>query len=463
MNPFVLWRRHRRAPQRARRINFMHVPKCGGTTLHQLLDDGADYSRLLLPVIKDPQLQHVFRELRASAEDPATAIRDWLNGYDRFHGHTNITGILDDSWFTFTFLREPADRLVSLFNHWQAFTDEEIEGAERRNPDSKPVQDLKRRARRSTLGEFLADEAEDASGTIAWHFNNGMTNVLALDSPLVDRPAVAALGLDERRRLALDHLARMGMVGVLERMDESLAVLYDRTGLYPRRDPGRKNARNYSRDAALAGADARVDAMTQQDRELYQAAWARLDADLAELRQRLGALDMDGIYRRLEQEYENRRRAECRAQLAAGALPRRSELRMTQGLAGDGWHEREGVKGPVVYRWTGPGKESFVDLALVPAPAYKVEIDVVGVIDDEVARGVELGVNGRYVKAVAQRSWRGRLSYEAKVPGGEADADGFLRVGIRVPAVRSHSELEPGNGDKRRKGVAVTSIRIKGC
>jgi hypothetical protein len=255
----------------------------------------------------------------------------------------------------------------------------------------------------------------------------------------------------------------MGMVGVLERMDESLAVLYDRTGLYPRRDPGRKNARNYSRDAALAGADARVDAMTQQDRELYQAAWARLDADLAELRQRLGALDMDGIYRRLEQEYENRRRAECRAQLAAGALPRRSELRMTQGLAGDGWHEREGVKGPVVYRWTGPGKESFVDLALVPAPAYKVEIDVVGVIDDEVARGVELGVNGRYVKAVAQRSWRGRLSYEAKVPGGEADADGFLRVGIRVPAVRSHSELEPGNGDKRRKGVAVTSIRIKGC
>jgi hypothetical protein len=213
-----------RQPDGPPRIVFLHIMKTAGNALRRRLES------LVPPEAVRPE--QLGRPAQFSVEHfaPYRLIAGHFSAVDAAHvpGPKRV----------FTVLREPRERLISLYVYWSRHRDEVI--AERRFGQQAI-------ARRSTLLEFLRSKAPELRGTL----HNAMTTALAGDFIHAGGGHYANRHLPDQKRIsraelvqrALTNLLSFDYVAFVDRLEEDRPRLMQVLGLP---DPGpltRENTR----------------------------------------------------------------------------------------------------------------------------------------------------------------------------------------------------------------------------
>jgi len=87
------------------KIVFQHIPKCAGTSINK-------------EISRNFHKQDICPEKLNNLENFSAKE---LNSYNYFSGHYDSwrIGLIPGPKFVFTFLRDPQERIISLFNFWQ--------------------------------------------------------------------------------------------------------------------------------------------------------------------------------------------------------------------------------------------------------------------------------------------------------------------------------------------------------
>lgn len=248
-------------PFQALPLVFMHLPKCGGTSLHELL---------CLHFPKKRVCPDRFNVLLT--RDPR-----WLQDFRLISGHFDRANIehVPDPKRVICLLREPRARVLSVYRFWRAHREDRT--------DSAQVAQCVRLAKTRSLVEFLRCR----SNAIPENIDNFMVRSLA--GPLyVGTQGEFLFPPQETLRRATDFLERMECFGMLEQFDSFLRVLSARLGMpMPRLAPHRVDHMRFSNSKGLQRIDDpavtpdvahELDRLTYLDRELYAWACQRFEA-----------------------------------------------------------------------------------------------------------------------------------------------------------------------------------------
>jgi hypothetical protein len=249
------------------RLVFLHIEKCGGTTLHDML------STQFAPELICPERHD--------------GLGDWtvneLAVFDLFSGHFDLACCrsIPGTVRFMTMLREPKARLLSLYRFWRAH-----------RPDPhRDRYNLLRMARSMSPEAFFADPLVSGHVSIRNAIAGQLTRtsnrmLLAPEDPILCDPSMAV----DRAWAALEQFEA---VGIMERFDDSHVLLNARLELSMPAIAPRQVLTNLVRtDPELTevaieplspALDALLDPLTDIDRQLYARATARFDQALARL------------------------------------------------------------------------------------------------------------------------------------------------------------------------------------
>lgn len=236
---------------------FLHLPKCGGTSL----DD------MLRPLFREEEIcPDRFNTL--TRHDPGS-----LRPYRYFSGHFDRVNVehVPGPKRVLTLLREPRERVLSLYRFWRAHR-------EARLGDATDLPFV-RAARTLPLLQFLRHSRDGVPEAI----DNAMTRNLA-GSGILGPGGEFPLPPEETLLRAREHLESMTSFGLLEEMGGFVGRLRSRLGLpLPESVPHLLDHRRFEEHPHLDAADevdpsspeveAELERLTWLDRRLY--AWAR--------------------------------------------------------------------------------------------------------------------------------------------------------------------------------------------
>jgi len=213
-------------------VVFLHVPKCGGTSLHDWM------AEVLAPGVLAPDRN------RLPDDVPAEKVAE-LARYRVFSGHFDVVDLdrFPGPQRRFTVLRDPVDMIVSLYDYWRAHDPEHIERHDLIGP---------RLASERTFEEFVGDVdpriVPDLDNTMVRTF----TGLIRTNAPFADPDASLQEAIDVVG--ALDHVGHVG------RLDETFAWLCDQFGLPPAAAarPERRNVRGRWTEPYLRNVDRTV-------------------------------------------------------------------------------------------------------------------------------------------------------------------------------------------------------------
>ncbi len=188
-------------------VVFIHLARCGGTTLTNLLDLHYANRRILKANLLHAEGDDLVGILGHTAEPfrkPLAQAR-----YDLIAGHNNLGDLepLFPGAAFITMLRHPVDRVVSLYNYWRSHRREYVLEHDLRGP---------RLAQELSLEEFVESDEPEAHLNV----NNGMARQLF-------HGLVGDTGLNDADllRLARDRLDRFAFAGITEMYDLSVVLL----------------------------------------------------------------------------------------------------------------------------------------------------------------------------------------------------------------------------------------------
>ena len=200
---------------KAERLVFLHIPKCGGTTLHDMLVGwyGAENTH---PERHNGLYFYSGRDL---------ASKTLFSGHYDYYGTQMVPG----NPRLITFLRDPRSRLVSLYNFHRSHRDDLI---------AKFNLTLARWANMYDIDDYFANPEVRAhpaiNNTIARHFSSRtqLGNVSIDDTPL-----------EVLRDQSIENLAKFDLVGLMESYDAGVNALCTLLGKQPPEVIGK--ARNF--------------------------------------------------------------------------------------------------------------------------------------------------------------------------------------------------------------------------
>lgn len=194
---------------------FLHLPKCGGTSLHEWMD------RILAPGMLSPERNRLPREIP----------RERLAALQRhrvFSGHFDVVDLrhFPGPQRRFTVFRDPVETIVSLYDFWRAHDDAFIDEHDLVGP---------RLASTLSFEEFVGDVdpriVPDLDNTMVRTF----TGLVRANEPFADPDAALAE--------AIDVVATLDHVGHIDRIGETYVWLCDELGI-DRSAAGQRERRN---------------------------------------------------------------------------------------------------------------------------------------------------------------------------------------------------------------------------
>ena len=263
------------------RLVFLHVEKCGGTTLHAMLTSQFDAGSVC-PERQDQLGDWTVNELAA---------------FRLFSGHFELSCCrsIPGALRLVTMLREPRSRLLSLFHFWKSH----------RPHPGRDAFDLLLLARACSAEEFFAHPAVihhwSIRNAIAGQLTRTATRMLLPGDLLLSDPPAAV----ER---AWSELERFAAIGIMEQFDASRRLLNQRLGL--RMQPiaplqvlddlvrGSDELVAVRREPMSERLHALLDPLVEIDRVLYARALARFEESLASLPPSAAAAPRPSVLRR---------------------------------------------------------------------------------------------------------------------------------------------------------------------
>lgn len=213
------------------RIAIVHIGKTGGNTLIEAL--ARHYP-------KDERAPHIMGPKRPEPES--------LGSYRLIAGHFGFDYAVRTGAELVTVLREPVDRIVSLYHFWQQLPEREM-------------------VRKMTLSEF----AQSDHHSILIDFANAQTWQIASEHTLERRKALRGISGEELLDLAKKNLEKFRVVGVTENMPRLARELRNAFGFDV--NLGMKRNKTASRvhvDDITASERALIEVKTSLDRQLYE-------------------------------------------------------------------------------------------------------------------------------------------------------------------------------------------------
>ena len=396
-------------------LYFLHIPKTAGTTLTAWLNQHYQSADILPRGYFGKNPLHVTRE---ELEEKKAAVQH----YRLVHGHygNDVLRSFFPTARSVTILREPAARVVSLYNDWRTKSDENRAKA----PDlAKQLIDI---ARTHDIEGFLRSGHE----LCMWQFRDGQARQLTA-SLYLNEPADA--------QAACEQLDRFSVVGTTELLTPTTRLIARMMGWIP---PSSIAPLNTSRgtetlDGLPPSTRELIHEMTRADQIVYQHAQRLLGASLTTL---------------IDEQQPIR--AADPAQPIAGTI----DIGVDDPIDGDGWHVLEGEDQK--WRWTGPGRTTTVRLPVIPRAPHRLTLRVISVIADDILLGAHLLINGQPLEVQNGGVIDGQILLQADIPARLLSAAGPVLT-ILVPRTMAHSEIQPETGDHRPKGLAITSMRIE--
>ncbi len=385
---------------------FLHLPKCGGTTLNVL------FTQMFRRESEVYANHYRRRELLDTRPD-------LLRCYRLIRGHFQYPDVARKLGFpprALTMLRDPVDRFISHFRMHQ-------DG--RWKPRSEGRRRYRDAVKRLSLEEFLArPELAAELADLQFRFLAGFRRYEA-GRPFAD--------FDQACDALLD---KFDAVGILERFDESLRIFCHVFDLPPVETYEQLNVTpGNSRWMPPAAIRQRVAELNRHDLRLYALAKQRFE----KLSERVHAeLERHGGQPPMLEQPRDRVR-----------------LDMSRVPAGNNWrpsteHRRHGCA-----RWTGPGCASNLFLPLTPGPK-RVRVEIIGCAGEDVLRSLKLVAAGAEVPLEREPGpARYPRVYAGTVPGGAIRPHRRTKLTLEVCRTRRRGLL---NAD--RCGVLVSSVEV---
>lgn len=394
---------------------FLHTRKTAGISIRGLLFNRFPAARTLL-----------------NAEFAERLAADW-NDYDFITGHLHAgyrsrrEGPVD----TLTFLRQPLERALSAYFFYEAMSPEQLAFFRRVLPPAMGESRARfiTRSRELGLVRFLRDEEPIAR---AW-LSNVQTRVLAGWDDGLDCTATD----DELLTRARQQLRELTLVGITERLEESVALLQRQRGwcdlgpiLYENR-----NRQRPERDAIERDALARLADWNQLDAQLYDEANALLTQRLRHVDTAPHVVDPP---------------PPCDAR----------QFTFDQPIHGRGWHLREFYNGEWLC-WTGAESVTTLQLRSADSTARQLRCRVAHLLHPSVLAALEVRVNGQPVAM----SWTGGDTtgwLSGRLPASETSLHASLiQLEFHTHQRIRPEDLHPGCGDTRPLGIALAEIRVE--
>jgi hypothetical protein len=280
----------RRAPLgRSEILFYLHIPKTGGISLYEIIESNFA-PREILAVPDTEDIKRIFRRVSPARLAAIRCVRGhfWFGPGDQA-----VYDFLAPDPVTFTFLRKPIDRIVSVFQFVKSNPDIWLAkkvmrpGARLTEIASHPIEEGEIRALQSmSLKDFVCNPATQnevrnlQARLVVGHVpGNPPTNGLGVYEHDGRMPDAELLELAKRR---LDGFA---FVGLTERFDESVAALTSIFGWPPIHDIPRLNTSEEASSKHHVPPDAREAILdrTHVDHGLYEHARQLFETQLVEL------------------------------------------------------------------------------------------------------------------------------------------------------------------------------------
>ena len=193
------------------KVVFLHIPKTAGTVVHEILAARFEKAEIC------PER---FRGLgKYSVEE--------LEKFRYFSGHFTMSQVdrIPGKKFVFTIVRNPVDRILSLYYFWRRHRDEFVRTHKLRGP---------RLAKKLPLVDFLAVDQQTPRDAI----DNEMARILAGAVWVGDGGLYYEGAIDNRRlvsrfeviRRAVNALTRIDYVASIDSLDDDLKAIFLKLG-----------------------------------------------------------------------------------------------------------------------------------------------------------------------------------------------------------------------------------------
>lgn len=439
------------------RLFFIHIPKTAGTTLIPLIDMHF-HERDICPA-------QLWRELvRLPQED--------IPRYRLFRGHfggDGLTSFLPSPPVCMTMLRhpvplalstyrfirrEPGTRVHKLVHDEQLGLAAFLDHAETRG----------KVANKQTRHLSFCLEHDPEAGPIFLHDES-----LAVVDGWVKRHRTR-IAPDERLERAKAKLRSCAFFGLVERFDESMALLCH-TFAWPPVGPVQKlmvapEERQGGREELDDSTRARLVELNQQDMELYQFAERIFDERLAAMKadlQQFAAAENGTpasehtLHTLLDRHYLSV------GQSSDTEPPESLRIDLDEPLLGDGWHRREASSlDGTTFRWTGPGTASLMDVRVASALDLRITIRLINALTQDVYDSFRIRVNSQVIPLQLIEG-RGSVRVLQGTIGRDILDRGrneVTRLEFLVDRTVSPREMDPAQPDTRLVGVAVNWIDL---
>jgi len=454
-------------------LAFIHVPKAGGVTLGALIDP------MWLPGARCP----VYMTLPL-----ARFSREQIASYRSFIGHFNYSALaqlLPGKFKCITMLRHPFSRQLSFLRMLKRLGESAAEGTtppvleQIGNPFFRQIfEQANLEGSEHTLHAWrekpLEVLVEDEDLQKKFGLLNGQVLQLTPLRPVAGRlPDQPGLSQGEVEQMLLesarDNLANMLGFGLQECFQDSLYLLSFLFGWRPLPDALRMNEAPHPlvHGNLPPGVLDRLEKYNELDLQLYDHASAlfeqrfRMMTDT--LLERYGnrqqvrltrPLPADVMDELLDKHYRSR----LQSKNPAGYTGTSSTFTFDQAVsAALGWHRREISPGQGSFRWTGPGRQSSIDLFPLPGGDIQLQLVICNAVKPGLVDDIIISIHGEMLPC-ASSSTEGETLLQCVIPRSLVMHAPYLRIGILVPETISPHSLDSSNPDIRQLGVAVNRI-----
>ena len=385
------------------RVAFLHIPKTAGVTIREEITKYYDSS----------EIHHV---LHPNKWVPERRVKE----AKFIHGHFGWRVANHDYFDGFKkilFIRDPLSRIRSLYNF--------LVGCE----VSACVSDADLRrvefAKSSTFEEFALNDVKGIKGGVC----NQQTRFLTDDL----KPGISD---SDRIDMAISRLSQITVVGVVEKMQESLDLLSYELGILPINSNIKRNSSvmqsNYSPEFLEAVRDRNA-----LDFMLFDEAKKILQRKL----KILNGVSLEKLA--LDRQYINK------------VAQEQLELSFDSAIFGENWYERESNES-FVWRFTGPNKLTRIYFPAIDSSPKVLNIYIPHVVDVNIFDEIKINFNGFKLAGVILMHCSGQYVLTSII-----NTSYLYSSNHNVLEIETDFTKKPaGLNDDRLLGIAVSKIEL---